>query len=101
VRFWDVASGTQVRQVAASEFAFDERPSDVDRTNRHVVTTQGGMLLITALPPSEGEQQGTAAPVACFKAPGTILSARRHGSTICVGCYGGEVLFLQAPFLSA
>jgi len=101
VRFWDVASGTQVRQVAASTFAFDEGPSDEDRTNRHVVTTQGDMLLITKLPRSEGEQQDAAAPVACFKAPQDILSARRYGATICVGCVRGEVLILQAPFLAA
>ena len=101
MRFWDVASGTQVRQVAGSTFAFDEGPSNTDKTNRHVVTTDWDMLLITALPLSEGEQQGAAAPVACFKAPQYIESTRRHGATICVGCSTGEVLFLQAPFLAA
>jgi hypothetical protein len=98
VRFWDVASGTQVRQVAGSEFAFAK---GVHETNRHVLTTKGDMLLITALPPSGGEQKDAAAPVACFQAPARIVSARCHGATICVGCYGGEVLFLQAPFLAA
>jgi hypothetical protein len=108
VRFWDVASGTQVRQVAASEFAFDEGPSDKGRTNRHVLTVakngygiDSDMLLISALPPSGGEQQGAAAPVACFKAPANIFSVRRHGVTICVGCRGGAVCILQAPFLAA
>jgi hypothetical protein len=102
VRFWDVGSGTQVRQVAASEFAFAESPSNEDKTNRHVLTTDGAeLLLITALPPSGGEQQGAAAPVACFKAPHPIMVVRRHRATICVGCDGGEVLFLRAPFLAA
>ena len=108
MRFWDVASGTQVRQVAGSEFALDERPSDEDKTNRHVLTIDsegliatGAMLLITALPPSGGEQHDAAAPVACFKAPNSILSVVFHGETICLGCEEGEVLLLQAPFLAA
>ena len=102
MRFWDVASGTQVLQVAGSTFAFDEGPSDKDRTNQHVLTsTEGGILLITALPHSEGERQDAAAPVACFKAPQDINVVRRHGATICVGCSGGAVLFLRAPFLVA
>ena len=98
MRFWDVASGTQVRQVAGSEFAFAKGEHE---TNRHVLTTKGEMLLITALPPSGGEQEDAAAPVACFKAPSGIFSVVCHGETICVGCGGGEVLFLQAPFLAA
>ena len=98
MRFWDVASGTQVRQVAVSEFAFAK---GVHETNRHVLTFEGGMLLITALPPSGGEQEDAAAPVACFQAPDRIFSVRCHGATICVGCQGGAVLLLQAPFLAA
>ena len=98
MRFWDVASGTQVRQVAGADFVFAK---DKDGTNRHVLTFGGGMLLITALPPSGGEQKDAAAPVACFKAPHRIMVVRRHGATICVGCDGGEVLFLRAPFLAA
>ena len=101
MRFWDVGSGTQVRQVAASEFAFAESPSEKDRTNQHAVTTQGDLLLITVLPPSGVEQQGAAVPVACFKAPHRILAVRRHGATICVGCEECKVLLLRAPFLAA
>ena len=101
MRFWDVASGTQVRQVAGHKFAFDEGPSNEDTTNRHVLTYGEELLQITALPPSGGEQQDAAAPVACFKAPHRIGAVRRHGATICVGCEGGEVLFLRAPFLAA
>ena len=101
MRFWDVASGTQVRQVAGDGFAFVEGPSNEDKNNRHVLTRAQEWLLITALPPSGGEQQDAAAPVACFKAPHPIKAVRRHGATICVGCEGGEVLFLRAPFLAA
>jgi hypothetical protein len=52
-------------------------------------------------PPSGGEQQDAAAPVACFKAPQGIKAVRRHGATLCVGCRDGVLLFLQAPFLAA
>ena len=101
MRFWDVASGTQVRQVAGDEFAFHEGPSNEDKTNWHVLTYGEELLLITALPPSRGDQQDAAAPVACFKAPHPIKAVRFHGATICVGCEEGEVLFLRAPFLAA
>ena len=111
MRFWDVASGTQVRQVAGWSFALTEGPPNEDKTKRYVLTTSGEwrdgdfkkeeLLLITALPASGGEQQDAAAPVACFKAPHPIVAVRRHGATICVGCDGGEVLFLRAPFLAA
>ena len=108
MRFWDIASGTQVRQVAREYFTKDKDgigedvfAKDKDGTNRHVLTREEDMLLITALPPSEGEQKDAAAPVACFKAPHGIMIAVCHGTTICVGCLGGAVLFLQAPFLAA
>jgi len=37
-------------------------------------------------------------PVAYFKAPQNVSSVRSHGGTICVGCDGGAVCILQAPF---
>jgi hypothetical protein len=103
-----------VRQVARSQFAFAKGPSNQDKTNRHVLTTdqvgleKGDMLLITGRRRARGVLQGAArnrgsaaAPVACFKAPHHIVAVRCHGATICVGCARGEVLFLRAPFLAA
>jgi hypothetical protein len=50
----------------------------------------------------EGDAEGDAASaVACFKAPQPINSVRCNGSNICVGCSGGAVCILQAPFLAA
>ena len=50
----------------------------------------------------EGDAEGDAASaVACFKAPQPISSVRCNGSNICVGCRGGAVCILQAPFLAA
>jgi hypothetical protein len=92
VRFWDVASGQQVRQVFGSEFAFVEG-NDEDVSARLVLgsTASNDMLLIY-----EGD-----AEAACFKAPQHITSVRSNGSNICVGCGGGAVCILQTPFLAA
>ncbi|KAJ1476005.1 hypothetical protein T484DRAFT_1826289, partial [Baffinella frigidus] len=93
VRFWDITSGTQVRQVARSDFDFGIYAQDKTRTNRHVLTFKGEMLLI--------EEKDAAAPVACFMAPHGISRAVCQGKTICVGCDTGKVLFLQVPFFAA
>jgi hypothetical protein len=113
VRFWDVASGQQVRQVSGSKFAFVEGDDASNhQAGRHILTWINDMLLIY-----EGDAEGDAASaVACFKAPQPIKSVRCNGSnifvhadsgplvracTICVGCSGGAVCILQAPFLAA
>jgi hypothetical protein len=93
-----VASGQQVRQVSGSEFAFVEgNGARKHQAGRHILALVDHMLLIY-----EGDAERDAASVvACFKAPQPILSVRCNGSNICVGCEGGAVLFLQAPFLAA
>ena len=98
MRFWDVASGQQVRQVSGSEFAFVEgNDAFKHQAGRHILTASDDMLLIY-----EGGAEGEAASaVACFKAPEGITSVRYYGGSICVGCNGGEVCILQAPFLAA
>ena len=87
-----------MQQVSGSEFAFVEG-SDASKhqAGRHVLTASNDMLLIY-----EGDAEGDAASaVACFKAPQHISSVRCNGSNICVGCSGGAVCILQAPFLAA
>ena len=114
VRFWDIASGKQVRQVAASEFAFVAGAEMREHTtNRHLLKAYGDTLLITKLVPDGGAEHigaigadrpfhgPVAAPVASFKAPQSIHSVQCHGATICVGCVGGAVCILSAPFLAA
>jgi len=101
VRFWDIASGKEV--LAGSKFAFGEgADSTEESTNHHLLTAFGDELLITALVPHGGveEIEDDATPVASFKAPQPITSVRCHGATICVGCEGGLVCILQAPFLA-
>jgi len=114
VRVWDVASGTQVRQLTGEKFALVEGPCDEKHRYRHVLTTNDDTLLIYKIAKELHAEDGTAAavafspdgtrvvstPVACFKAPKEIASVRCHGAAICVGCYGGAVCILSAPFLA-
>ena len=103
VRFWDTASGEEVRRMASSEFAFvDTRARRrQQRTSRHFLKATGDQntLLITALPRGGGVEDG-ATPVGCFRAPQMIQSMHCRGTTVCVGCWGGAVCILQAPFLA-
>jgi hypothetical protein len=99
VRIWDVASGTQVLQLAGDNFAFVEGLSGGRTRDRHIITALDDKLLIY-----KGTQLAdgaAAAPLATFKAPHKIRSVRCHGATICVGCVGGAVCILSAPFLAA
>ena len=99
VRFWDTASGEAVSQIASSEFAFAGAKGREQRTRHHLIKAAQDTLLITELLPHGGVEDG-ATPVACFKAPQRIASMHCQGTTICVGCSGGAVCILQAPFLA-
>ena len=102
VRVWNVRNARQVRQLTSDEFAFVEGPSNEHTWNRYFLTCLGRTLLIYegAKGQPHAEDGAAAAPVACFNAPGPITSVRCHGAAICVGCCGGEVCFLSAPFLA-
>ena len=97
VRFWDVASGQQVRQVLGDEYALVEGDAAQHQAGRHILTARGNMLLIY----DGGAEEEAASAVACFKAPKRISSVRCNGGSICVGCCQGAVCILQAPFLAA
>ena len=103
LRWWDVASGRQVRQLAGTEFALVDSLSGEHTTDRHVITALGDTLRIYEVAKEEqrAEDGAAAAPVACFKAPQAIRSVRCFGATICVGCWDGAVCILSAPFLAA
>ena len=102
VIFWDIASGTEVRQVASSEFDFGAGAAMTELyTNRHFMKAIGRMLFIRELPHgSAGGIEVRGEAVAFFRAPRRITSVRCHGATICLGCKGGVVCVLQAQFLA-
>ena len=103
VRVWDVASGRQVRQLAGDQFALVEGLSCEHKRDRRVITALGRTLRIyeCAEEQQHAEDGAVEAPVACFKAPKEIASVQCVGAAICVGCYGGAVCILSAPFLAA
>jgi len=106
VRFFDVASGRQVRQLAGDEFTLVKGLSGERKRDRHVITVSGDsgdMLRIYEIGNEEQDARdgAVAAPVACFMAPQEIASVGCCGAAICVGCYGGAVCLLSAPFLAA
>ena len=102
VRWWDVASGRQVRQLTGRRFALVEGLSCEHKKDRHVITAHGDTLRIYECAEKQQHAEGGAveAPVACFKAPERIASVQCVGATICVGCERGPVCILSAPFLA-
>ena len=103
VLFWDIAEGRTVRQIYGCDFALVEGLSDEHKRGRHVLIASNDKLLIyeCAKEQRHGVDGAVAAPVACFKAPNRIESVRCRGAAICVGCDGGAVCILSAPFLAA
>ena len=103
VRFWDVASGRQVGQLAGERFALVKGLAGEHTKDRHVITALGDTLRIYEIGNEEqhAEDGVAATPVACFKAPQHIRFVRCVGATICVGCDRGAVCILSALFLAA
>ena len=103
VRLWDVASGRQVRQLTGRRFALVEGLSSEHQEDRHFITGLNDKLWIHEIGKGQQHAEGVAveAPVACFMAPQRIFSVHCFGATICVGCIGGAVCILSAPFLAA
>ena len=106
VRFWDTASGEAVRQIASSDFAFVGGDAGANRTEQqtrfHYLKAKGDTLLITeqSCSPRGPHVEDGPTPMAYFRAPQAIASMHCRGTTICVGCWGGAVCILQAPFLA-
>jgi hypothetical protein len=97
VRLWDAASGEEIRRVSKDEFSFCEGPPAQQQTDHYVLTADGDMLLIKECAPNLGD----ACPlVACFRAPQRISALRCFGTTVCLGCSEGAILFLRVPFLT-
>jgi WD40 repeat protein len=103
VRFWDFASGRQVRQLAGDRFALVKGLAGEHKRDRHIITTSGDKIRIYEVGNEEQDAEGGAAadPVACFQAPQAICSVQCFGAAICVGCEDGAVCILSAPFLAA
>ena len=65
-------------------------------TRGHIMIADGRVLLVFE---REGACDEFDTPVACFRAPDTILRIRCRGKTMALGCEGGAVCVLTAPCL--
>mmetsp|Transcript_34185 Transcript_34185/g.79791 ORF Transcript_34185/g.79791 Transcript_34185/m.79791 type:complete len:107 (-) Transcript_34185:156-476(-) len=64
------------------------------RTGQYIVTGNGDMVYVYRTDP-DGVKQGE--PLACFRCPARVKAVGCRGSSVVVGCYDGQVLFLEAP----
>jgi len=103
MRFWDVATGAQRKEMPGEQFTFSKGPSDKQMAGNYVVTTQGDLLLVhltdTAIASANEKSEQNKKPVAFFRAPAPIATLQCAGDNIVVGCQNGEVLHLRAAFL--
>jgi WD40 repeat protein len=100
-RCWDVHSGKAkededaARVLAGGKFAFAKGSSREQKVGEFLVTAEGDMLRIF----KSAVKDKDTAPVAFFRAPGTISTIDTSGAHIAVGCENGEVLALRAAVL--
>ena len=100
-RCWDVHSGKAkededaARVLAGGKFAFAKGNSREQKVGEFLVTAEDDMLRIF----KSAVKDKDTAPVAFFRAPGTISTIDTSGAHIAVGCENGEVLALRAAVL--
>ena len=105
-RCWDVHSGKAkededaARVLAGGKFAFAKGSSREQKVGEFLVTAEGDMLRIFKSEAGVKDKvDKDTAPVAFFRAPGTISTIDTSGAHIAVGCANGEVLALRAAVL--
>jgi len=103
MRFWDVVTGAQKKEMPGEQFTFSKGHSDKQMTGKYVVSKEGDLLLVhltdTAIASANEKAEQNKKPVAFFRAPAPIETLQCAGDKIVVGCQNGEVLHLRAAFL--
>ena len=100
-RCWGVQRGEAkegeeaARVLQGGKFAFAKGSSREQKVGEFLVTAEGDMLRIF----KSAVKDKDTAPVAFFRAPGTISTIDTSGAHIAVGCANGEVLALRAAVL--
>ena len=106
-RCWDVERGEAkegeeaARVLQGGKFAFakgssyGQALSTEQKVGEFLVTAEGDMLRIF----KSAVKDKDSAPVAFFRAPGTISTIDTSGAHIAAGCENGEVLALRAAVL--
>ena len=100
-RCWGVERGEAkegeeaARVLQGGKFAFATGSSREQKVGEFLVTAEGDLLRIF----KSAVKDKDTAPVAFFRAPGTISTIDTSGANIAVGCQNGEVLQLRAAVL--
>ena len=100
-RCWDVERGEAkegeeaARVLQGGKFAFAKGSAREQKVGEFLVTAEDDMLRIF----KSAVKDKDSAPVAFFRAPGTISTIDTSGAHIAVGCENGEVLALRAAVL--
>ena len=105
-RCWDVERGEAkegeeaARVLQGGKFAFAKGSSREQKVGKFLVTAEGDMLRIFKSEAGVKDKvDKDTAPVAFFRAPGTISTIDTSGAHIAAGCENGEVLALRAAVL--
>ena len=105
-RCWGVERGVvkegeeAARVLQGGKFAFAKGSSREQKVGEFLVTAEGDMLRIFKSEAGVKDKvDKDTAPVAFFRAPGTISTIDTSGAHIAVGCQNGEVLALRAAVL--
>ena len=105
-RCWGVERGEAkegeeaARVLQGGKFAFAKGSSREQKVGEFLVTAEGDMLRIFKSEAGVKDKvDKDTAPVAFFRAPGTISTIDTSGAHIAVGCENGEVLALRAAVL--
>ena len=109
-RCWGVERGEAkegdeaARVLQGGKFAFAKGSSREQKVGEFLVTAEGDMLrifksVVKDKADKEDKDTTSCAPLAFFRAPGTISTIDTSGAHIAVGCENGEVLALRAAVL--
>ena len=103
-RFWNIKDGTEAQaSMAGDKFSFSKGASTKQQVGRHVIAAHGDLVLVHELDGAKNAKGSAAvkesAPVAFFRARGSINVLDCAGDQIAVGCQNGDVLHLRAALL--
>ena len=103
-RYWDLRTGEEKGGILVGQtFTFQKGSS---KKGKRIITAKDDLLQIFEgrgqKDQMEEEEEGLEelAPMAYFRAPGTIKTLDCFDTKIAVGCISGELLHLRAPMLA-